>query len=47
MTFAFDAREPVGQRVKADTVLVNGQALDDNALYSVATLSFMSNGKDG
>ncbi|MFY1829053.1 bifunctional metallophosphatase/5'-nucleotidase [Myxococcus fulvus] len=45
MRFTFDARKPPGSRVV--DVKVNGKPLDDAATYRLATLSFLTSGKDG
>lgn len=43
--FTFDATRPAGSRVIE--VTVNGQPLDDNRKYTVATMDFMAGGGDG
>ncbi|MCP3098754.1 bifunctional metallophosphatase/5'-nucleotidase [Myxococcus sp. K15C18031901] len=45
MRFTFDARRPVGERVRE--VTVHGKPLDPSATYRLATLSFLASGKDG
>jgi len=44
--FEFDVKKPVGSRIVSATV--NGQPLDDNKTYTVATSDFLvSRGGDG
>ncbi|HEX8706228.1 MAG TPA: bifunctional UDP-sugar hydrolase/5'-nucleotidase [Myxococcaceae bacterium] len=45
LRFAFDVKRPKGQRVLCATV--GGKPLSPTARYSVATLSFITSGKDG
>ncbi|MDO8945733.1 MAG: 5'-nucleotidase C-terminal domain-containing protein [Desulfocapsaceae bacterium] len=45
MTFVFDRRRPVGQRIVSATV--GGQPIDLQQEYSVATLDFIAAGGDG
>jgi len=45
VTFAFDCRKPVGQRIT--DILVNGETLDENKNYTMAVTDFLLNGGDG
>jgi 2',3'-cyclic-nucleotide 2'-phosphodiesterase (5'-nucleotidase family) len=45
LAVVFDPRRPAGQRVVS--VMVNGQPIDDDKLYRVATNDFMLRGGDG
>ena len=45
-TYRWDATRPAGQRVVADSVRLNGVALDDNASYRVAANNFLAEGGD-
>jgi 5'-nucleotidase / UDP-sugar diphosphatase len=43
--FAYDVNLPPGQRILE--VIINGEPLDKNRLYKVATVDYMFNGGDG
>jgi 5'-nucleotidase / UDP-sugar diphosphatase len=45
LSFVFDSRRPVGQRIVS--VTVGGHPLDRQQEYTVATLDFMASGGDG
>ncbi|MCE9667806.1 bifunctional metallophosphatase/5'-nucleotidase [Myxococcus stipitatus] len=45
LRYTFDARKPEGERVRQ--VTVQGRPLDPAATYRLATLSFLTSGKDG
>lgn len=45
MTFSFDPSKPVGQRVQE--IFINGQPLDENKIYKMATTDFLMLGGDG
>jgi 5'-nucleotidase len=45
VSYAFDPEKPEGERLFE--VLVNGDPLDDEAVYSVAVFDFLSSGGDG
>ena len=45
MTFTFNPDKPVGQRV--EEIFINGQPLDENKIYTIATLDFLLSGGDG
>lgn len=45
ITFAFDPTRPQGQRV--ENILVNGEPLDENKIYTIATTDFTATGGDG
>jgi len=45
--FAFDPLQPSGQRLQHSSVKIKGAVLDASRVYSVCTLDFMRQGKDG
>jgi 5'-nucleotidase len=45
-TYTWDSQRPPGQRVVADSVRLNGQALDPNASLRVTVNSFLASGGD-
>ena len=45
MTFVYDASKPAGERVVE--VMVGSAALDDGAMYKLATNDYMAGGGDG
>ncbi|GAQ67194.1 MULTISPECIES: bifunctional metallophosphatase/5'-nucleotidase [Streptomyces] len=47
LTYTLDLRKSGADRVLADTVKLNGVAIDPNATYRVATNSFLAGGGDG
>lgn len=47
MSFTFDAAKPPGERVLQESVLVNGEPLDPDKLYSLCTKDYLRQGKDG
>lgn len=44
LTFSFDPSQPVGQRVQE--IFINGESLDENKIYTMATLDFTLMGGD-
>jgi 5'-nucleotidase len=46
-TYTWDAARPIGSRILADSVKLNGVALDPNATYRVAMNNFIADGGDG
>ncbi|WP_374582589.1 bifunctional UDP-sugar hydrolase/5'-nucleotidase [Pseudoduganella sp.] len=46
-TYAWDARQPLGQRIVRESVKLNGVVLDDGASYRVAVYNFLAEGNDG
>jgi len=44
--YSWDPQRPPGQRVVADTMRLNGQAIDPNASYRVTMNSFLASGGD-
>ncbi|SFO88481.1 5'-nucleotidase [Geodermatophilus dictyosporus] len=47
LTYSFDPRRPVGDRIDPASILVGGQALDLGAFYTVVANSFLVEGGDG
>lgn len=47
MRFSFDPSRPAGSRVNPAKVLIQGQPLDLNRTYKLATIDFLSTGGDG
>ena len=45
ITFAFDPTRPQGQRV--ENIFVNGEPLDEDKIYTIATTDFTATGGDG
>ena len=45
ITFSFDCRKNVGQRV--ENIFVGGEPLDEEKIYKLATSDFLANGGDG
>lgn len=45
--FKFDPRQPPKSRIVAGSVVVNGDPLDLNKKYSMATKEYVASGKDG
>ena len=46
-TYTWDASKPVGERVIADSMMLNGQPLASTGAYRVAVSDFLGNGGDG
>ena len=46
-SYTWDAAKPVGDRVLADSIKLNGQAIDPNASYRVTVNEFLAAGGDG
>lgn len=46
-SFSWDAKKPLGSRVPAESIKLNGQALDPQAAYRVTVNSFIASGGDG
>ncbi len=46
-TYTWDAGAPIGERVKADTLKLNGQTIQPETSYRVTVNSFLSTGGDG
>jgi len=47
LRFQWDARRPIGQRIVAGSVRVNGQPLDLQRSYRVTVNNFLAYGGDG
>ncbi len=46
-SYAWDMRQPKGQRIVRDSVKLNGVPVDDGASYRVAVYNFLADGNDG
>lgn len=46
-SYTWDATRPEGQRVVVESMMLNGEQIDLNAEYRVATLNFLAEGGDG
>lgn len=46
-TYTWDADAPEGSKVDADSMMLNGGAIDPSATYRVSTLNFLAEGGDG
>lgn len=47
VTFAFDASKEEGNRLLLETIEVGGEPLDSSRCYTICTLNFLRQGKDG
>jgi 5'-nucleotidase len=46
-TYQYDLRQPVGQRIVADSIMLNGVRVEDSDSYRVAAINFIAEGGDG
>jgi 5'-nucleotidase len=46
-TYQYDLRQPVGQRIVADSIMLNGVRVEGSDSYRVAAINFIAEGGDG